>query len=72
MAKAFFGANGDYTEAKILTEGRGYICETKHKNAQKKWEDLPVIITTNSLPYIVGNEAQQNIDQRIRYEYKAF
>ena len=33
VAKTFFGPNNDYTEAKLVMEGRGYICENKHKNA---------------------------------------
>ena len=33
VAKTFFGPNSDYTEAKLVMEGGGYICENKHKNA---------------------------------------
>ena len=50
----FFSDGRCYTAAKLVFEGQGYICENKHKNAQKKWQGLPYIITSNSLPYIVS------------------
>ena len=41
-------------EAKLVFEGQGYICENKHKDARLKWETIPIIVTSNNLPYILG------------------
>ena len=31
----------------------GYISENKYKNARLKWKGLPIIVTSNRLPFIL-------------------
>ena len=54
----------------MVFEGQGYICENKHKNARKKWEKVPIIVTSNKLPYILTEAA--NKKEEDHYDYVAF
>ena len=51
--RTFFNDKRDYNDAKLFFEGQGYVCENKHKDARVKWEGLPIIATSNSLPSIL-------------------
>ncbi len=59
----FFANRALYNDAKIVFEGEGFIVETKYKNAKKKWKGLPIIVTSNRLPYILTNEAQYSREE---------
>ncbi len=56
----FFADKRSYNDAKLVFEGQGYICENKHKNARKKWQGLPIIVTSNELPYILSDKAKNS------------
>ena len=68
----FFSSRSAYNDAKLTFEGQGYVCENKHKNAQKKWEDVPIIVTSNSLPYILTPAAGTSDKIADVMDYKAF
>ena len=59
----FFADKRSYNDAKLVFEGEGYICENKYKNAQKRWEGLPLIVTSNKLPFILSDAAKNSTDE---------
>ena len=61
-----------WNDAKLVFEGDGYICDNKHKHARKKWENLPLIVTSNRLPYILSDLARDSADEQDRIDYWAF
>ena len=68
----FFSNRNCYNDAKLFFEGQGYVCENKHKNASIKWQNLPIIVTSNSLPYILTEKALNSGKEMDKYDYEAF
>ena len=53
----FFADKRLWNDAKLVFEKAGYVSENKYKTARIKWKGLPIIVTSNRLPYILTNEA---------------
>ena len=66
----FFADKRAWNDSKLTFEGHGYVAENKHKNPRKKWEGLPIIITSNRVPDILmpnHEKAKEN-----EYDHSAF
>jgi len=56
----FFADKRLCNDAKLVFEKEGYVCENKYKSATLKWKGLPIIVTSNRLPYILSWEAERS------------
>ena len=45
---------------------------SKHKNAKKKLEDLPIIVTSNKLPFILSKAAGESNNEEDRINHACF
>ena len=50
----------------------GYVCENKYKHPKLKWKGLPIIVTSNRLPYILTKDAERSQEPQDRFDYNAF
>jgi len=57
----FFADKRLWNDAKLVFEGEGYVSENKYKNAAVKWKGLPIIVTSNRLPYILSEHAEKSL-----------
>ena len=60
--KTFFNNKRDYQVAKLFMEGQGYCVENKHKDPRVRWEGLPIIVSSNSLPPILEQYNENSIN----------
>jgi len=47
----------------LVFEGSGFVYETKHKNASLKWSGLPIIVTSNRLPWILSDKGANSANE---------
>ena len=66
----FFADRRSWNDSKLTFEGQGYISENKHKNPKKKWEGLPIIITSNRIPDILM--PGHKLAKECSYDHQAF
>ena len=68
----FFKASSNYRNALEFFELRGYMLESKHVNAKKKWIGVPIIVATNTLPKIITEAARTSDDIKEKSHSIAF
>ena len=68
----FFINKSLYNDAKLTFEGEGFVTENKYKNACVKWQGLPIIVTSNRLPWILSEQAGHSQNQEEKYDHYAF
>lgn len=68
----FFQSKRDRGDAKLIFEGNGYIKEEKYRTPKKIWENLPLLLTSNSLPFILSPAAKAAPEQVDREDHAAF
>ena len=57
-AATFFADKRQYDDSKLFFEGQGYVCEAKHQHPEKRWQDVPIIVTSNTLPYVLCEDVK--------------
>ena len=63
-ASTFFKDKGSWDDSKLFFEGQGYVCEAKHQHPEKRWQDVPIIVTSNTLPFVLS-DAVEDRDQKV-------
>ena len=48
----FFSDKSSYVDSKIFLEGNDHILENKLKHPKKRWQGVPIILTSNVLPAV--------------------
>ena len=49
-----------WNDDKLFFEKEGYVLENKYKHPKLKWKGLPIIVTSNRLPYILTKDASRS------------
>ena len=58
-AATFFADKRHWDDSKLFFEGQGYVCEAKHQHPEKRWQDVPIIVTSNTLPYVLCDDVKE-------------
>ena len=58
-ASTFFSNKSQWDDSKLFFEGQGYVCEAKHQHPEKRWQDVPIIVTSNTLPYVLCDDVTE-------------
>ena len=58
-ASTFFNNKSQWDDSKLFFEGQGYVCEAKHQHPEKRWQDVPIIVTSNTLPYVLCDDVTE-------------
>ena len=53
-------------------ELEGFVTENKYKNAAVKWKGLPIIVSSNRLPWILSEQASTSSNLDERFDHEAF
>jgi len=53
-------------------EKEGFVIENKYSHAKLKWTGLPILVTSNRLPYILSDKAEYSNTEGDRDDHLAF
>ena len=69
-AATFFKDKNHWDDSKLFFEGQGYVCESKYQHPEKRWQDVPIIVTSNTLPYVLCDDVRETDMKVHRFAFR--
>ena len=69
-ANTFFADKRSWDDSKLFLEGQGYVTEAKHQHPEKRWQDVPIIVTSNTLPYVLCDDVKEKDMKVHRFAFR--